>query len=125
MRIVVLQDLQYQIGCGLIHTLDLVQDFVTLSKQKENIFGHIISMNEGFPEDCLAKFMEYVQEARRIKGSPSTGIVETGSSTANYSADDLTVLGIDFSTKPSALGLDGIVADIWRRPLLPMNIPPH
>ncbi|KAJ3528871.1 hypothetical protein NMY22_g9231 [Coprinellus aureogranulatus] len=100
----------------MIHTLDRVQDLVTLSRQREDVIADIIRHNEGFREPCRDRFNWLLQELQRVHGPPSTGILEEGT-IGNYSLEDLMSLGIDFSTHPAALELDRLVAGFWEAPM--------
>ncbi|KAJ3549199.1 hypothetical protein NMY22_g979 [Coprinellus aureogranulatus] len=112
--LVLLDITRYQIGCIVIHSLDRVTDLIKLYRRRDDICTHITNTNEGFSDQCRIQLMEALQDAELDAGPPSTGTPKVGS-IANFTREELVILGIDFSTRPSALELDGAMAKYWRK----------
>ncbi|KAJ3530962.1 hypothetical protein NMY22_g8352 [Coprinellus aureogranulatus] len=107
-----LQTKRHDIGCTIVHALDQVQDVVSLSKQREELLSRITDMNEGFHEGCRTRYIEILENLTSARGRQTNGTSKNGS-IPSYSLDDLTTLGIDFSTRPTALELDRLVSGLW------------
>ncbi|KAJ3531694.1 hypothetical protein NMY22_g8045 [Coprinellus aureogranulatus] len=107
-----MQALRYQIGCSVVHALDKVQDLAALDRQRTETALQITGAAQGFDQQCHTKFNDFLMEYARLRGPPTTGTSEVRS-IANFSHDQLTTVGIDFSSKPASLGLDRVVAAYW------------
>ncbi|KAJ3503697.1 hypothetical protein NMY22_g18158 [Coprinellus aureogranulatus] len=101
-------------GCSVVHALDQVQDLIDLSDEREKVLSHITRANHGFDEKICTSYIEFLEELNVSEPAPSTGTLEVRT-IANYTYEGLTGLGMDFSTRPSALDMDRLVSDLWKK----------